>query len=199
MRASDPTGSRIGASEMGPGLDRSTCMRNTRLWVACVSVLFAQGSCLSAQVPQFQDLLGSIVDFDQVYFPTVSPFIVVATISSNETVGAPTEAARFPGVALQLHRVTCTPESVLRGPAPEKPLMFYYFADAHSASAQPNPIHRQLFQAETGRRYMLFLTKEHAVYRSIGDVGRYTIPVFSGAHPQTAENDEPSGIFTYRL
>lgn len=186
---------------MVPRLEDSTSAGNTRLWIAWASVVFAQCLCATAQVqaPQLQDLLGSLVDFDQVYFPTVSPFIVVATISSNEPVGTPTEAARFPGVALQLRRVTCMPENVLRGPVPEKPLIFYYFADVHSTSAQRNPIHRQLFQAEIGGRYMLFLTKEHAVYRSIGDVGRYTISVFSGAHPQGAENDEPSGIFNYRL
>jgi hypothetical protein len=165
---------------------RACRRRDVRRGFLCCGLLL--GSCLAAgpaRLVELHDLLGSAVDvgsqtFD---FRTAAPVVVVAVVTSNEPEGSPTEARRFPGVFLQLRRVRCRLENTLRGDGPRDEFSFYYFADAKLPGAIPNPVHRLLFEAMPGRRYLLFLCREQDVFRSVGDVGDYTIPVFSGAHP----------------
>jgi hypothetical protein len=161
---------------------KATWWRYSAIALYCVLL---QGLCLAETTVDLQDLLGSAVDTGagDLGFVTAAPVVVVATVTSNEPVGLPIEARRVPGVFLQLRRIGCHLENVLRGPGPGDSFASYYFADAKLAGGIPNPIHRLLFDARRGRRYILFLSRERGVLRSIGDVGSYTVPVLSGAHP----------------
>src|SRR6266852_7845789 len=160
------------------------------LRVAMLTFLLFQAFRLSSEpsptseLVDLHDFLGSVVDAagGAVDFRTVAPVVVVATITSNEPEGAPIEARRFQGVFVQLRRVVCRLENSLRGPKPADQFKFYYFADAKLPGAIPNPLHRKMFEASPGKRYLLFLCQERNVLRSIGDVGAYSIPVLSGVH-----------------
>ncbi|MEO8132001.1 MAG: hypothetical protein ABI822_33205 [Bryobacteraceae bacterium] len=154
------------------------------------------------KLPEMHDLLGSFVDNALEFefegdLRSLAPTIAVASVLSNKAIGAPKEALRFSGVYLQQRAVHCRLENLLKGRTPGPEFSFYYFADARLPKASPNPIHRILFEAKPGRRYIFFLSQEGQVLRSIGDVGDFTIPVFSGAHPGAADlngNPDPAQL-----
>jgi hypothetical protein len=118
-----------------------------------------------------------------------APIIVVASVLENEIIQK-RPAARMPKVLLDLHRVKVHLETTIRLPEFGWPLKnlalpeltFYYF-DQDFYSPEPNPDYKQMFQAEPGERYIVFLSVENGVLRSVGDVGEYSVRVLSGAHP----------------
>jgi len=76
--------------------------------------------------------------------------------------------------------VRCKLENSIKGnPKPE--FSFYYFVEAETTE-EHNPYYKILFEAVPGRRYVFFLMSEGDVLRSIGDVGEYSIEVFTGSH-----------------
>jgi hypothetical protein len=137
--------------------------------------------------PVVVDTLGTLIDSshfgnlnDARQFARV---IVVATIEENRVVAKHVEAARYRGVYLDLHEVRCRLENSLRGDITGPALTFYYFANGKYPDSKPNPRYKQLFEAVPGYRYLLFLTSERDVLRSIGDVGSYSIRIATGTHP----------------
>jgi hypothetical protein len=92
-------------------------------------------------------------------------------------------------VEVQPRRVECTVEEIIRDderPIPTEKLSFSYFA---SSIGRYNPYHKFLFQAEPGHRYVFALIREGTVLRSIGDVGDYSVPVYSGFHSQPSKSN----------
>jgi hypothetical protein len=114
----------------------------------------------------------------------LAPFIVVASVEDNAIVAKHLEAARYPGVYLDLHAVRCRRENSLNGGLTGRELRFFYFADGKYPDSKPNPSDKRLFQAEPGSRYLFFLKYERGVLRSIGDVGNYSVLVTTGVHPE---------------
>jgi hypothetical protein len=141
--------------------------------------------CRAQTPPHLVDTLGSAIDQTGVVFEPdfreLAPIAAVAVVVQNEIVQLHRPADRFPAVSLDLHAVRCRSENLLKGHLNSEDFMFYYFAE-DASSPQHNPIYKRLFEAEPGKRYIFFLTKENGVLRSIGDVGEYSVPVNSGQH-----------------
>lgn len=136
------------------------------------------------------DLVGSLIDtlpHDQVAYLRVAPIVVLAVVLSNDVVGPPVESSGVPGVVVVPHRVKCNLEEVLRiddGKALTNEFDFVYFGLSDERAY--NPYHRQLFRATAGERYLLLLIRQRNMIRSIGDVGNFTIPVYTGKHSTAA-------------
>ena len=79
---------------------------------------------------------------------------------------------------LQLHRVTVQVESVLRGTIPDRSILLYYFTLANLNVDWRFPIFH-----EAPVRRVLWLRKDHGVYRAACDVQNCTVRIESGAHP----------------
>ena len=136
------------------------------------------------------DTLGSAIDQTDVLFkPDIrqfAPIIVVASVLENIIVVSGTPAIRIPEVRLDLHRVRCKLENRLRGQLPDGEFEFYYFADSKGT----NPRYKVLYSADSGGRYIFFLNFENHSLRSIGDVGEYSIEVFSGIHSEIGDGED---------
>jgi hypothetical protein len=141
--------------------------------------------CNSRGDRTFVDTLASAIDsgsHSDLDFQKLAPVLVVASVEENRVIHKHVEAVRCPGVFLDLHSIKCLRENVLRGTVGGPEFTFYYFADGRYYDAVPNPLHKKLFQAEVGRRYLFFLTVEKGLLRSVGDVGDYSIEIATGAH-----------------
>ena len=123
------------------------------------------------------------------------PIIVVASVEENQVVASHVEAARYKGVFLDLHSVRCKRENSLKGGLSEQELRFFYFADGRppGSDAKPNPLYKRLFKAESGSRYLFFLTRDGDVLRSIGDVGDYSLRIATGRHSERPTRTEEIG------
>ncbi|MFN7999415.1 MAG: hypothetical protein U0Q18_37705 [Bryobacteraceae bacterium] len=118
--------------------------------------------------------------------------ILVGSVTENIAVGTPTEARRFPGVGLELRKASVQVEAVLSGDRIPDAISIYYFTQSQSLDFEPNPLYKILFKAQPGRRYLFFLTRERGEFRSIGDVGEYTIEVFAGTPTPALLQKQPS-------
>jgi hypothetical protein len=147
-----------------------------------VVAVLAAHAC--GQIPELVDTLGSPVDQTEVLFDPdlrqTAPVIAAAYVVDNAAVRRRVPAARMPGILLDLHRVHARVEVAIRGDVGAE-LEFYYFVQADDSPGN-NPRYRLMFEAEPGRRYIFFLCREGAALRSVGDVGEYSLKIFSGAH-----------------
>jgi hypothetical protein len=109
----------------------------------------------------------------------IAPTIVEGIVKENRIVRTQ-PAARLPEVLLELHVVQVSVEMAIRGGAGKREIEFYYFGESPD-SAVVSPRYKRPFQADVGTRYLFFLCTENSVLRSVGDVGEYSVPVFSGA------------------
>jgi hypothetical protein len=117
----------------------------------------------------------------------------VASVVENQIVDKRMEAARFPGVYLDLHAVRCKIENSLKGGLIEPEITFFYFADGKYPDAKPYQRPKRLFEANPGARYLFFLTRDRGVLRSIGDVFDYSTRIYAGAHAERLAKDEDIG------
>jgi hypothetical protein len=122
-----------------------------------------------------------------------APIVVVASVERNEVIAKHVEAARFAGVFLDFHVVTCVRENLLKGDLTDSRFTFFYFADGRYANSRPNPIFKRLFTAKPGSRYVFFLTRDRGALRSVGDVGDYPIFVSTGRHTETLAKGADTG------
>jgi hypothetical protein len=144
------------------------------------------------------DTLGTAIDEQELKFwhhdlRELAPIIVVASVEGNEVIARHVEAARYQGVYLDLHSVRCKRENSLKGGLTEPELRFYYFADGRYPDSKGNPEYSRPFHAESGSRYLFFLTRDRGVLRSIGDVGDYQILVSTGVHPEASAKNRDTG------
>ena len=163
--------------------------------IVCLTSL-ALGGC--HRRPDLVDALGTAIDGEQLILLVhdvrkLAPIIVVASVEKNEVVGKHVEAAHYQGVYLDLHAVRCKRENSLKGGLTGPELTFFYFADGRYPDSKPNPLHKRLFQADPGSRYLFFLTRDRGMLRSIGDVGDYSILVSTGSHPEGPAKDVDIG------
>jgi hypothetical protein len=154
-------------------------------------VLFLTLWPLHGYAQQIDDLFGTAIDMDQLSraTPIPAPIVVVAAVLKNEPVGLPVQAQRYIGLMLQLHRVSCRLENLIKGDPPHAEFDFFYFADPEVAQSVPNPKYNRahMFRAEPGDRYIFFLLRQREMLRSVGDVGSFSVRVDSGRHPQRPE------------
>lgn len=137
-------------------------------------------SCSGQSTPQIVDTLGATSN-DPSIAQRVAPIVIVATVTDNVVVERDRTSARIPGVLLDLHSVRCRLENVIRGGPLGEKLSFYYFVES-DASRTHNPYYKSLFKAVPGGRYVFFLVYDNGRMRSVGDVGEYSIAVFTGSH-----------------
>jgi hypothetical protein len=141
-----------------------------------------------AALGQTGDLVGSLIDQAGRYpeeYLRLSPIIIAATVISNEETGRLRPSIWLPDMRVQPHKVVCQVEEVIRldnKPLPAGELDFLFFATELNAY---NPFHKVPFQAVPGRRYLFALIRQGSGLRSIGDVGDYSVGVYSGFHPPT--------------
>jgi hypothetical protein len=174
-------------------LASARCHNRTALTLAVAGGL-ALAACVSSNRGSSQpsddlhDLLGTIVDYQirPVALVRHAPIVIVGVVAANEALGPPREARRIQGVGVQLRRATIDVELVLRGGEIQPRTSVHYFAQSYTSNLGGNPLHKTLLSAEVGRRYVFFLLPEKGHYRSVGDVGNYTIEVFSGRHTDRA-------------
>jgi hypothetical protein len=164
--------------------------------VAIVSLmLVALSGCGGKQIPALPDFLGATIaggvldrginaSNDPAERVELVPAIVVGFVEENRIVAKRVQALRYKNVFLDLHEVRCKRENSLKGELTGNEFHFFYFADGQYSDGQPRPLYKRTFKADPGRRYLFFLTQEAGVWRSIGDVGEYSIPVNSGKHDE---------------
>jgi hypothetical protein len=154
--------------------------------VIVYSTCLILGGCQRERRPNLVDMLGTAIDSGQISGEDdprkLAPIIVVASVERNEVIAKHLEAAHYHGLYLDLHAVRCKLEKSLKGDLTGSELNFFYFGDGRYPDSSPNPLHKRLYKAEPGLRYVFFLTRDHDVLRSIGDVGEYSIRVATGAH-----------------
>jgi len=156
--------------------------------ILCLTSLVVAGC---QRHPDLVDTLGATIGDPQFYIwghdaRELAPIIVVASVEKNDVVAKHIEAARYPGVYLDLHAVSCKRENSLKGGLTEPELRFFYFADGRYPGSKPNPHYARLFSAKPGARYLFFLTHDRSVLRSLGDVGDYSILVSTGTRPEAS-------------
>jgi hypothetical protein len=159
---------------------------------AAVAVCAMLSGCSARRQWAPVDLVGTVADFDAL--PRLgqnllsSPIIIVCNVTSNIPLGPPIDAALHPGYKVELHRVSCEIELPERGPfAQGATVGFFYYSDSGLPSAAPDAFdgyykRNLLFAAESGRRYIFFLTGHGDRLRTIGDVGPFSVEVSSGRH-----------------
>ena len=103
-----------------------------------------------------------------------APLVILGLAADDRVVGRPVQSRS----ELQLHRVTVQVESVLRGTIPDRSILLYYFTLANL-----NVDWRFLIFHEAPVRRVLWLRKDHGVYRAACDVQNCTVRIESGAHP----------------
>ena len=160
--------------------------------------LMMLGGCRRERYPDMVDTLGTAIDalpFGIDSDPRkLAPIVVVASVEEDQVVLRHIEAARYQGVYLDLHAVRCKRENSLKGGLRELELKFFYYGSGNYPDSKPNPRYKRLFHATPGARYVFFLTHDRDRLRSIGDVGEYSIRVFSGTHPESpTEGKDPGG------
>jgi hypothetical protein len=175
---------------------RTVSLQSSRLFrlIACLTT-FAVGG--HATQPPLVDTLGTLIDEPVGIYGInkwlLAPVIVIASVEEDRTVAKYVEAARYRGVFLDLHLVRCKRENSVKGGLTGSELEFYYFADGRYPDSKPNPRYKQLFEAVPGARYLFFLTRDRDVWRSIGDVGDYSIRLATGTHPQSMGENRDLG------
>jgi hypothetical protein len=75
----------------------------------------------------------------------------------------------------RLMRVDCSVENTLKGEAPGKAVMFYFYSPWRGAAGDWNSL-------QDNHRYIFFLTGDRGVLRAVWDVWRSNIRVYSGKH-----------------
>ena len=156
------------------------------------------------QLPTLPDLLGAaiaggaldrdITSWNELADPRdLVPIIVAGVVQENRVVAKRIEARRYKNVFLDLHEVRCQRENSLKGEVAGNEFTFFYYADRRYLDKQNPPVYRRMFQADAGRRYIFFLTRDAGVLRSIGDVGNYSIPVQSGKHDEGSVQSSDAG------
>jgi len=137
-----------------------------------------------------EDLLGSLIDQagysegDHIDFLRTAPIVLLATVVHNDPIRQPKEASRIRSYRVQLRKVVARVEEELRRDLGDFPKLaggnveFYYYAATEPSAYQP--FHKFFYQADQGGRYLFFLMRHGDLLRSVGDVGSYSIPVFSG-------------------
>jgi len=157
--------------------------------IKAVSTVCLLGLALSGcqRTPPLTDTLGSAVDYlhsrGKATALKIAPIVIVGVVEENRIVRRHVEAARYPDVYLDLHKVRCRRENTLKGGLTGPEVEFYYFADGRYPST-PNPTYKRLFNATPRSRYLFFLKWERGVLRSIGDVGEYSFLIATGAHEE---------------
>jgi hypothetical protein len=155
---------------------------------ATVAIAFA--ACRDSRQPEMEDLLGSRIDQagysegDHIDILRTAPIVILATVIYNDPIGRPREASRVRNYRVQLRKVVVRVEEELRRDLGDYPRLaggnveFYYYAATEPRAYQP--FHKFFYHAAPGGRYLFFLMRHGDTRRSVGDVGRYSIPVFSG-------------------
>jgi hypothetical protein len=162
---------------------------------ALVCALFAAQIAVSGQGA---DLVGTLID--QVgrqpeEYLRIAPIVIVAKVISNETTGPVKPSAWVPDVSVESHKVICELEEVIRSDdqhIPPGEVGFTYFGTPPGAY---NPYHKSVFQAEPGHRYLFALMRQGLELRSVGEVGNYSVSIYSGSHklPGGTPNPMKSG------
>lgn len=162
--------------------------------VAAVTLLVC---CQNKAHIELVDTLGTAIDAKHLtnhFDPRLeAPIIVVGLVEENRAVVRHVQAARYPGVYLDLHEVRCKLENLLKGTLNGSELEFFYYAQGEYPDSKWNPRYKRLFQANPRSRYFFFLTREGDKLRSIGDVGEFSASVLSGAHNTKYSEEQDVG------
>ena len=166
--------------------------RRVRWFVTAFVVIIAivAGAWRDLRQPEMEDLLGSLIDQagysdgEHIDIFRAAPMVLLATVIHNDPVGKPKEASRVRNYRVQLRKVVARVDEELRRDLGDYPrpaggnVEFYYYAATKPLAYQP--FHKFFYQAEPGGRYLFFLMRHGDLRRSVGDVGTYSIAVFSG-------------------
>lgn len=160
----------------------------------------------SVLMAEEMDLVGSFIDrmgwwHGAPDYRRLAPIVAYGLVTANDPVGPESMAVRLPGMRLQRRRVTFRLEGALRGDPGkvDSEVRFDYYAAAHPYAWR---YHKQMFEAEVGRRYLFYLFEDEIAgqsgyspepsgqLRSIGDVGPFSRRIEAGRqgpYSQTAD------------
>jgi hypothetical protein len=152
---------------------------STLAFVTALTVLFGCASNESLR-DQFlrQDFKRSFNE--RIRFEATAPLIVVGQVLKVEDVGSPQRAIDDHRVGVQLTRITVNVEETIKGTIKSGPLSFFYFR--YSPDTSEIDLGARRYIPDVGQRRMFFLKPAGSMYRMIGDVLDYTLPVNTGSH-----------------
>lgn len=171
-----------------------------------VLLLLGPAACRRQRWPAMIDTLGTPIDAMSLRtwqhwrdFERLAPIIVGGVVIADQIVARHVESVRCPGVYLDLHTVKVKVENNIRGDLVGSEVAFHYFSDGRYLGSRASPYHKRLFRAESGGRFVFFLTREREVLRSVGDVGDYSIRIYTGVHSQASLAGDPPGTRLSRM
>jgi len=118
---------------------------------------------------------------ERLLFESRAPIIVLGRVLDAQDVGDATPSAGDSRVIVQLTRITIDIEQVVKGIPATNPMWFYYFT---FSALNRTSLGVPCYLPAVGQRRLFFLTPAGNIYRSVGDLTDYTLPVMTGTHPK---------------
>jgi len=106
-----------------------------------------------------------------------APLIILGLIVNVVEIGRPQPSPGDPRIATQETMISIRVENIIRGRVEVDLLDVVFFSYSRT---NERDLGRVTFAPETGQRRLFFLWKDGSVYRTIGDVTDYTLPVHTG-------------------
>lgn len=110
-----------------------------------------------------------------------APIILFGKVLSVSNVGTAQRSTGDTRIKTQLTQIRIDVEETIKGSVDSNPLQFYFFT--YSAENEID-LGIQRYMPEVGQRRIYFLKPWDHMYRSVGDVTTYNLPVHSGTHPK---------------